>query len=42
MSFQTYKTQTQITIFLMKSESFLTLHRKQQNYIYITFDIFVI
>ncbi len=36
MSFQTCKNfvhlQTQIKIFLMKSESFLALHRQQHNY----------
>ncbi len=36
MSFQTHNTSfifgTQIKIFLMKSESFLTLHRQQRNY----------
>ncbi len=36
MSFQTRKTfvifGTQIKIFLMKSERFLTLHRQQQNF----------
>ncbi len=36
MSFQTHKTififGTQIKIFLMKSKSFLTLHKQQRNY----------